>query len=356
MIRLNEYIKNLSEDNILNLCENNYNIDDNIIEEGFLSGLLKTFKDIKNALKNIPKNFRQSWVGIAKSAEQTNDEQAKKFITNTNDAMSKSDDKGLKTLKKVLGEFVEHGFECEKTDVAACEAYLGSVSFYKQLCKDKNIEEQEKELIDNFVKKVEEHFGKDTIAKAKKEFKDTQKEIKQEVQDKKEEGEKKEEGNKEELPQAQKGGEAGVNDEGKPVATTGTQVEKNTKEAINDNADFLKPLLEKANIDAKVLQRAVNMFSKSIFKEETGNKNGKKVYSWTKEIQNDIDSSSLPNKASELNKKIIDGLSSVICGLLILEKESLINGVYRLIDPKGNSKESLMKMINTKKFDLEPNK
>ena len=309
MIRLNEYVKDQMEYDLLNE---------------------KDKKDDPEGAQAIEE------IADAKTPEDAY-EKTKKSCKNAAQG-------GIKKLKKEA-----------KTALTTCTKWIELAESLAAMAKEKKDEEGEK-IAKDVIEKLKEHYGEELFKKAAEASKKTEQKVKDTANEKNKEEGNKEEDNKEELPQAQKGEEAGVNDEGKPVATTGTQVEKNTKEAINDNADFLKPLLEKANIDAKVLQRAVNMFSKSIFKEETGNKNGKKVYSWTKEIQDDIDSSSLPNKASELNKKIVDGLSSVICGLFILEKESLINGVYRLIDSKGNSKESLMKMINTKKFDLESSK
>ena len=353
MIRLNEYVKDQMEYNLLN---------ENLrIDEGLRSWLKKLFGKTAETIGKVSRfghdHFTVGW-GL-KEKDKNDDPEGAQAIEEIADAKTPEDayEKTKKSCKNAAQGGIKKLKKEAKTALTTCTKWIELAESLAAMAKEKKDEEGEK-IAKDVVEKLKEHYGEELFKKAAEASKKTDEKVKDAVggenseEGNKEEGNK-EEGNKEELPQAQKGEEAGVNDEGKPVATTGTQVEKNTKEAINDNADFLKPLLEKANIDAKVLQRAVNMFSKSIFKEETGNKNGKKVYSWTKEIQDDIDSSSLPNKASELNKKIVDGLSSVICGLLILEKESLINGVYRLIDPKGNSKESLMKMINTKKFDLE---
>lgn len=338
MIRLNEYIKEQSLD--FDIFDENLMINENKLTD-WIKKKLGLFAEKAGKTAKFLSTHYAIGKGIADKNKDKDPETVKEL---KNIGNSKTPDDAYKLMLNACKKIINDEIKPVKDD-NICVVWIEAALSLNIMAKEKNDSEGQK-TAEETLNKLKEYYGEETYNKAVDATKNIDKKAKTLVN-----GEGNSEG--EQQPQAQKGEEAGVNDEGKPVATTGTQVEKNTKEAINDNADFLKPLLEKANIDAKVLQKAVNIFSKSIFKEETGNKNGKKVYSWTKEIQSDIDSSALPNKASELNQKIVDGLSSVICGLLILEKESLINGVYRLIDPKGNSKESLMKMINTKKFDLE---
>ena len=130
------------------------------------------------------------------------------------------------------------------------------------------------------------------------------------------------------------------------------QLKTGVQQEIKDDTDFLKPLVKTAGIDGEALSNYVTGIIKDAFKEEVKDPDtGVSNYEWKKGAVAAIAAS------KDGEKRIVNGISAMVCGALILKSENIIDAVYNIkaLDPKGVAKK-LEKLKNQMtKVDADPN-
>lgn len=124
----------------------------------------------------------------------------------------------------------------------------------------------------------------------------------------------------------------GTNDENAVV--TPEQEKTGVQQTIKDEANFISPLAKRAGIDGQALSNYVTGIINKAFKEPVQDeKTGEAVLKW----KNGAVQSIAQNDGGET--RLVDGISAIISGLLILKSQNAIDAVLNIeeLDPKGVS-------------------
>lgn len=124
----------------------------------------------------------------------------------------------------------------------------------------------------------------------------------------------------------------GTNDENAVV--TPEQEKTGVQQTIKDEANFISPLAKRAGIDGQALSNYVTGIINKAFKEPIQDeKTGEAVLKW----KNGAVQSIAQNDGGEA--RLVDGISAIISGLLILKSQNAIDAVLNIeeLDPKGVS-------------------
>ena len=125
----------------------------------------------------------------------------------------------------------------------------------------------------------------------------------------------------------------GINDKGEQEAVTKKQETNEVEKDIKDDTPFYKALVSEAGIKGTELRDSVVKLINASFKQEVTDKKGNKVYKWK------TDTKGFQTKNED---KLIKGLSSIVCGLLMINHKGMNEAVVDTLINLGFSKQEIL--------------